>query len=106
MESGIIPDSSMTASSFWSSSYQPQYARLNKNPGGCAWLTASGKDPKKSWLQVDFGNKTIVTAVATQGSCNEAQWLKSYVIWYSDDAVNWKYYNEGGARKVSTSQAI
>ena len=105
MESGKIPDSSITASSFWSSSYKPQYARLNKNSGGCVWLTASGKDPKKSWLQVDFGNKTIVTGIATQGSCNEVHWVKSFVIRYSDDAVNWKYYNEGDARKVSASQA-
>ena len=91
----------MTASSYWPSSYMPKNARLNKKLGGCAWLAKSGTNPKKSRLQVDFGNETIVTAVATQGACRASAWVKSYVIWYSDDAVNWKYYNEGGARKVS-----
>ena len=105
MESGKIPDSSLTASSSWSSRWAPQKSRLNTKLGGCAWLSISGSDPKKSWLQVDFGNKTIVTGVATQGSCTGVQWVKTYVIWYSDDAVNWKYCNEGGARKVSASQA-
>ena len=99
MESGKIPDSALTSSSSWSSSWAPQTARLNRLLDGCAWLSASGTDPKKSWLQVDFGNETIVTGVATQGSCTEVQWVKSYVIWYSNDAVNWKYYKEGGARK-------
>ena len=100
MESGKISDASITASSIYSTSWRPQYGRLRKKLGGCAWLAKSGSDPKKSWLQVDFGKKTIVTGVATQGACTENQWVKSYVIWYSDDAANWKYYNEGGAKKV------
>ena len=92
MESGKIPDSSITASSMWSSSWAPYNGRLRKKLGGCAWLAKSGSDPTKSWLQVDF---------ATQGSCVEVQWAKSYVIWYSDNAVNWKHYSENGARRVS-----
>ena len=103
MESGKIPDSAITASSKWSTRWEAYYGRLRKRISGCAWLAASGSDPTKSWLQVDFGAKTIVTGVATQGSCTEVQWAKSYVIWYSDDAVNWKYYSENGARKVSVS---
>ncbi len=106
MESGNILDASVTASSVYSASWVPQYGRLRKKRGGCAWLTKTGTDPKKSWLQVDFGKKTIVTGVATQGSCVENQWVKSYVIWYIDDAANWKYYNEGGAKKVGASLGL
>ena len=101
MESGKISDASITSSSNYLANYGPPSARLRRKVGGCSWLAAS--DPKKSWLQVDFGKKAIVTGVATQGSCSETQWVKSYVIWYSDDAANWKYYKEEGAKKVGVS---
>ncbi len=101
MESGKISDASITASSSYSSGYGPPSARLRRKVGSCSWLAAS--DPKTSWLQVDFGKKAIVTGVATQGSCSETQWVKSYVIWYSDDAASWKYYKEEGAKKVGVS---
>ena len=103
MESGKISDASITASSSYLTKYGPPSARLRRKVGGCAWLSASLSDPKKSWLQVDFGKKAIVTGVATQGSCTASQWVKSYFIWYSDDAANWKYYKEEGAKKVRVS---
>ena len=103
MESGNISDASITASSSYLPKYGPPSARLRRKVGGCSWL--AGSDPETSWLQVDFGKKAIVTGVATQGSCDQDvnHWVKSYVIWYSDDAANWKYYKEEGAKKVGVS---
>lgn len=103
MESGKILDFSIIASSILSSSYLPYYGRLRREIGRCSWCPENSQDPGKSWLQVDFGAKTNVTGVATQGSCNELQWVKSYVILYSDDALNWRWYSEDGARKVSAT---
>ena len=70
--------------------------------GGCSWCPENSQDPGNSWLQVDFGAKTTVTGVATQGSCHESQWVKSYVIGYSNDLLKWRWYSDdSSARKVS-----
>ncbi len=56
MESGLISDNQITASSYFSSSYRPEFARLDVMPEGKkihGWAPASA-DLYTSWLQVDF----------------------------------------------------
>ena len=100
MESGIIPDSSITASSFYSADCQPHYARLNRDLGLCAWLPEIS--PEWSWLQVDFGEKLIVLGLATQGSCRQNYWVKSYFVSYKEehDALNWLVYTSYEGRPI------
>ncbi|XP_028412152.1 lactadherin-like [Dendronephthya gigantea] len=100
MQSGKIPDSAITASSTYSTSYHPNFARLKKSGGACCWApTAAGR--VGSWLQVDLGQKTAVTGFATQGECYGSQeWAISYSIAYSNNGNNWTDYKESGTVKV------
>ena len=54
-------------------------------------------------MQIDLGNQhTKVTRVATQGrNAAYSQWVTKYKLQYSDDGVNFQYYQENGAIKVS-----
>jgi hypothetical protein len=98
LESGEIPNGAITASSTYSSQYHPNDARLKKAGSSCSW------GPKVligSWLQVDLGRQSIVTGIATQGTCfSPPEWVKSYSISYSTDGTNWSYYKESGNIKV------
>uniref|UniRef100_A0A8C1XCJ6 ferroxidase n=1 Tax=Cyprinus carpio TaxID=7962 RepID=A0A8C1XCJ6_CYPCA len=68
MESGLIKDTQITASSVASSLYQwhPWYARLNKNGTVNAWQ-AKVKNDTQPWIQVDLKDKKKITGIITQG---------------------------------------
>ena len=106
IENGKISDVAMTSSSILDNSSFPHYARLRNQNGKCAWIPAKTADRNSSWLQIDLGDVTNVSAVATQGSCSGDQWTKSYVITYSKDGVDWKTYEELGTIKVSAQKII
>ena len=92
LQSGQVPDSSMTASSVACSA---QSARLHGNPLNGkqgAWCAAANNVDQ--WLQVDFGKDVKVQGVATQGRQNAAQWVTSYRLSYSYDGVFFKSYND------------
>ena len=68
MKSGKIPNSAITATSSYSDSYLPQYARLdNTLPSNvhAAWFPKSHDDGQ--FIQVDLGEITKITRIATQG---------------------------------------
>ena len=101
MENGAISDAQITASSRWSDNHSPLRARLNTQETGDkkgAWSVANYKDNQKQWLQVDLGNYTTVTRVATQGrnGYRPKQWVKKYKIEYSNNEVKWTFYQEPG----------
>ena len=100
MKSGKIPDDAITASSIYSSSYKPNYARLTKVGSSCSW-TPNGAGRVGSWLQVDLGQLTTVTGIATQGTCYSGEWAKSYSVSYSNEPSSWTPYKESGNVKVS-----
>ncbi|XP_066270084.1 uncharacterized protein [Branchiostoma lanceolatum] len=62
MESGEIPDGSITATSFWDPDFDPCYGRLNGVAGGGAWLPSQGSIIGQ-WLQVFSGNVYMNTPV-------------------------------------------
>uniref|UniRef100_A0A8C7BQN0 Contactin-associated protein-like 4 n=1 Tax=Neovison vison TaxID=452646 RepID=A0A8C7BQN0_NEOVI len=57
---------------------------------------AGGWTPRVSnrsqWLQIDLGDRVVVTAVATQGGYGSSSWVTSYLLMFSDSGRNWKLY--------------
>ncbi|CAB4035923.1 Hypothetical predicted protein, partial [Paramuricea clavata] len=96
MANGKIPDDAITASSTYSNSYTPSYARLTREDSSCSWApTAAGRIG--SWLQVDLGQLATVTKIATQGTCySPSEWTKSYSVSYSTEPNSWTPYEESG----------
>ena len=93
MESGHLPDSAISASTYYDSRYIPQFSRLNKIPSSGkagAWCTRTNNG--NEWLQVNFGRETTVTKVATQGRYDSNNWITSYSLSYSVDGSHWTWY--------------
>ena len=85
MESQVISDAQITASTQWNNDNSAKFARLNL--GG--WV-ARAVYPRQ-WLQVDLGTYSSVTSVATQG-VNLKCWTASYNLQYSDDGITFHFY--------------
>ena len=104
MESGLITDDQITASSQYAGDHAAVQGRLhfketnvNDNYKAGAWsaLTSGANQ----WLQVDLGsNYVTVAGVATQGrnGYNQVQWVTKYNLLYSDDEFSFQYYKEQG----------
>ncbi len=82
MESGAIPDDSITASSYYDSEWLPRYARLNVENGGFNfWIP---RPTSGSWIQVDLGLPIpVVTGVIVQGVRDA--YVSTFGIQYSDN---------------------
>ena len=101
MESGLLPDSSITASSvFGTSKHGAWLARLNNVPNGNSRAWSAASNTAGQWLQIDLGEERLLTNFATQGRPSFAQWVTSYTILFSSDSVTWKEYRENGVVKV------
>ncbi|XP_067039926.1 uncharacterized protein [Acropora muricata] len=107
LESGLISDLQISASSRWDSNHAPSQARLKyqETTGKSgAWAAAHNND--KQWLQVFLGN-TKITRVATQGRNyspswpygSHSQWVTKYKLQYSNNGVTFQYYKEQGEVK-------
>uniref|UniRef100_A0A8C2Y7M1 Contactin associated protein 2 n=1 Tax=Coturnix japonica TaxID=93934 RepID=A0A8C2Y7M1_COTJA len=48
------------------------------------------------WLQVDFGNRKQISAIATQGRYSSSDWVTQYRMLCSDTGRNWKPYHQDG----------
>ena len=92
MENGAISNVQISASSQRNDRQAARNARLNFKRQELAWGWETGTTESYKWLQVDLGNKTSVTGVATQGSSNEA-WVAKYGLQYSDDGLTFHRYN-------------
>ncbi|EDO31434.1 predicted protein [Nematostella vectensis] len=110
MEDGRIQDTSITASSTYSSpGHNPHHARLNNQPVKEKHIGAWGAadlQTKGEYLQVDLGRVTWITHVATQGRPIEhAQWVTEYSVEYSLTGEQWQSYLDGnGVIKMSLSR--
>ena len=93
MESGHLPDSSLSASTSASSNHIPQFGRLNKIPAsGKAGAWCAKSNDGNQWLQLSFGRQTTVTKVATQGRYDGKECVTSYSVSYSVDGAHWIWY--------------
>uniref|UniRef100_A0A8C3A515 Contactin associated protein like 3 n=1 Tax=Cyclopterus lumpus TaxID=8103 RepID=A0A8C3A515_CYCLU len=63
---------------------------LPAGAGGWSPLTSD----RYQWLEVDLGERTKITAVATQGRYGSSDWLTSYLLMFSDTGHNWKQYKQ------------
>ncbi|XP_054158121.1 epithelial discoidin domain-containing receptor 1-like [Oppia nitens] len=109
MESGVIPDDDITASSSYNQqSVGPQNARLNREIASGAWcpsrqLTAplSGTE----WIQVNLHSLYVVTGIAIQGRFGNGvgvEYVEGFWIEYSrDNGTNWhKWTDHTGNHKL------
>ncbi|XP_072326107.1 contactin-associated protein-like 5 isoform X1 [Scyliorhinus torazame] len=80
------------SSSEFSSSHSPGFAKLNRRDGAGGWSPLESN--KYQWVQMDLGERTEVTAVATQGRYGSSDWVTRYVLMFSDTGRNWKQYRQ------------
>ena len=108
MESYVILDSQITASSEWNAEHGARNARLNlqassgRRTGG--WSSASGHNIYNQWLQVDFIKTVTLVKVATQGRMDADQWVKNFSLSYSMDGNVFKVYQQSGSDKVRVNK--
>ena len=105
MENGLLPNSSITASSVYANGTSNRHgawlARLNNIPKGKFWGSWSANLKEAGqWLQIDLGEERLLTNFATQGRPSRPQWVTSYKISFSSDSVKWEEYKENGVVKV------
>ena len=92
LETGVIPDKNITASSYIESS-PPSAARLGSHVGWCP-LTSTN-----AFLQVDLGVAYYVCAVATQGhSEGNFSYVTHYAIQLSLNGTHWTEYEKVKAK--------
>ena len=53
------------------------------------------------WLQINLGEITAVTKVATQGRYNSEDRVKTYKLSYSIDGIHWTWYKQRAVDKVT-----
>ncbi|XP_041455574.1 lactadherin-like [Lytechinus variegatus] len=91
LESGVIPDSSFTASGNYKANQAPWRGRLNliaDSNGAGAWVPRSSyADQHGQWIQVDLLATYRITGVATQGRQDYPQWTTSYIVSCSMDGL-------------------
>lgn len=94
---GAIPDSSFTASTFYSNVYKPSYGRLNGS--GRGWAPKTTTNPA-DYLQIDLLQNYVICAVATQGANGIDEWTKNYKIQLSLDGTTFFTYKENNIDRV------
>lgn len=97
METGIISDGQISASSEASTIYAAIQGRLHfQETVDIAGGWAAATNDANQWLQVDLGRQLAkVTRVATQGRNGPyIQLVTKYKLQYSNDGVNFQNYTE------------
>ncbi|KAI1905287.1 hypothetical protein AGOR_G00014550 [Albula goreensis] len=87
-----LPQTSFNSSSQLSSTHSPGFAKLNRRDGAGGWSPLHSD--KYQWLEIDLGERTEVTAIATQGRYGSSDWVTSYLLMFSDTGRNWKQYRQ------------
>ena len=101
MEDKRIPDGAFTASGSYNDRHRPSLARLNILPDGKhigAWCPKVKST--NQWLQIDLGEITAVTKVATQGRYDTEDRVKTYTLSYSVNGMHWTAYKQRATEKV------
>ncbi|XP_004636634.1 discoidin, CUB and LCCL domain-containing protein 2 [Octodon degus] len=110
MESGVIADAQITASSVleWTdhtgqkNSWRPEKARLKKpGPPWAAFATDTDQ-----WLQIDLNKEKKITGIITTGSTmvEHNYYVSAYTIQYSDDGQKWTAYRDPGTEHYKLFQ--
>ena len=94
MENLKITPAQISASSYYDVNYVPNNGRLHFKNSDSAWVV--GVNDLNQWIQIDFGIKTVVTYVATQGRHNYDQWVTQYKLQYSNDGSSFQVFKQQG----------
>ena len=103
MENGAIADEQISASSEWDGYHAAVQGRLHflEADGKAGGWAARTRDTNQ-WLQIDLKRKhTNFTRVATQGRNGANEWVTEYALQYSDDGVEFYYYEDQGQLQIS-----
>ena len=93
MESRIITDGQIKASSEYNAAHGATNGRLNFQPGGGktgAWSAL--QNDVHQWLQVDLEVKTEVSGIKIQGRQDADQWVTNFTISYSINGTTYTSY--------------
>ena len=97
MESGLIKDSQISASSQFDANHAAIQGRLNfLAGGGKAGGWSSRTNDANQWIQIDLAGFTKVTRIVTQGRNAYNQWVTKFKLQYSEDEVHFVYYHVPG----------
>ncbi|XP_026318055.1 discoidin domain-containing receptor 2-like [Hyposmocoma kahamanoa] len=106
MESGLIPDKDLTASSsFNDGNVGPQNGRLNQEIKGGAWCPKSQITTESTeWLEIDLHSVHVITGTGTQGRFGNGQgqeYAEAYVLEYWRPKLNkWVRYRFADGKEV------
>uniref|UniRef100_A0A8D3BJD3 ferroxidase n=1 Tax=Scophthalmus maximus TaxID=52904 RepID=A0A8D3BJD3_SCOMX len=98
LESGVIEDRRITASSeasnWYSGPWRPSLARLNRQGAVNAWQAKY--NDMSEWLQVELPHVKKITGIITQGakSLGKEMYVTSYALQYSDNGIHWNQYTD------------
>uniref|UniRef100_A0A6Q2YV66 Contactin associated protein like 3 n=1 Tax=Esox lucius TaxID=8010 RepID=A0A6Q2YV66_ESOLU len=87
-----LPQSSFRSSTQLSGSHGPGFAKVNRRDGAGGWAPVESN--RYQWLEVDLGERTEITAVATQGRYGSSDWVSSFLLMFSDTGRNWRQYRQ------------
>ena len=109
LESGLVTNQQMTASSSYNKYHGPSNARLNFAAArGKTGAWSAGTNDQNQWLQVDFLRNVKITKFATQGReecCS--QWVTKYKLAYSVyDSSTFQTYQENEVDKVQRMSRV
>ncbi|XP_068427857.1 coagulation factor V isoform X2 [Clinocottus analis] len=98
MESGLIEDHRITASSiasnWYSGPWKPSLARLNQQGTVNAWRAKN--NDMNQWLQVELPQIKKITGIITQGakSLGTLHYVMLYSLEYSNNGIHWSRYTD------------
>ncbi|XP_072170354.1 uncharacterized protein [Diadema setosum] len=88
LESNVVSDSQLSASSEYDADHGPKRCRLNlARVGNLRGAWSARHNNVNQWIQVDFLTPYRVVAVATQGRQDVSQWVRTYKVACSLDGT-------------------
>ncbi|CAG9781852.1 unnamed protein product [Diatraea saccharalis] len=107
MESGMISNESLSASSSYDQSVSPLSSRIRKEIRGGAWCPNGLISPRsRQFLQIDLRDEYLVTATESQGRFANSvgvEFVESYSVEYWRSALNrWVKYKDFNGSKLIT----
>jgi len=105
MESGLIPDSDISASSSYARSVGPEHARVRVEKGGGAWCPRPAiQHNVREWLEINLPQSHLITASETQGRFGNGQgqeFAEAYIIEYwRHTTARWTTYKNAKTHQI------
>ncbi|KXJ16676.1 Coagulation factor VIII [Exaiptasia diaphana] len=88
---GKLGDIKITSSSTVDNSHDASDGRLYGNTSWCSSTSSNSE-----YIQIDFGKMVTLTGIATQGDHTMDKWVKTYIIKYSINGIQWNDHREDG----------